>query len=159
MKNSLRVVLVPSFQKELFTSAIDNYGIWNLCRQLNTNHSLIYHYRNNKINSINLSFLDKVTCFSNFDFKEVGKYVISIFDYEERTKNLLDKGRMKQLNKIILLKENLPKVCEIINNNEIDFEKWFKEYVKLSFSGVRKYEQIKIVDDKIFVKYFNYSNS
>ncbi len=153
-----RFVLKPEFQKELFSQLLDQHGIKSLTKEFKVNHSVIYHYRNNKIRSISSHRLDIILYLLQPSLKEVLKNIVSFYDANVKIKINLDAGRLIRKNNLQNLKKNIPSVKNLISSEGIDFEQWFIEHSKLSSSGIREIKEINSEGSFLVVHFLNYSH-
>tara|TARA_Y100000034_G_scaffold131791_1_gene193327 strand:- start:1810 stop:2907 length:1098 start_codon:yes stop_codon:yes gene_type:complete len=80
------------------------------------------------------------------------------YQKEIRDKILL-KGREIRHNKLKQFKLNIPSVNNILNGDSLNLEIWFNSYLNLINFGARKFISIDKKDNKLILKYYNYSNS
>lgn len=159
MENNIRFVLKPEYQEEIFTQLLDQYDKRFLDGKLCLKYNTIYHYRNNRIRSISSSMFDQIIWLLQPKIKDLLNNIVTLHDYNLKVHQTLDEGRELRKKQIIQIKESIPLVSEIFSSTSIDFERWFVSYIKLSFSGVRIYEEIVVEGDKIVACYSNYSKS
>lgn len=152
-----RFELKPEYQEELFTKLLDQYGIEYLTKEFKVNHSVIYHYRNNRIRSIPPHRLDLILHILQPSLKEVLNNIVFLYDADVVLRKNLNLGRAIRKENLLNLKKDLPFVKNLIYSGKIDFEQWFMKYVKLFSNGAREIKSINIRDNFLVVHYSNYS--
>lgn len=157
MKNELMIKLKPQFQKLLFVKLIKTYkGSIKAGEILKIPASSIRGYKNFYFNSIPKELLNKLSKLNLISSQEIKENTLSKFLKEDQIKNSLNYGRKIRKDNLILLKDAIPKISEIIFNNRINFEKWFKSYFHLLNSGFRK-SSFSIEKDIIKIRYNNFT--
>lgn len=154
----LMIELKPKFQRKLFTILLKKYKREDLAKILNRSPSLMYIYKNNRVNSLSTAVINKAIKLANISKKELEENTIKIYSAKKR-ENLLEMGRALRRNQLKDFKKEIPKIHEIVENNTLNFEKWFNRYLKLINFGARQFKSIKVKRNKITLGYTNYANS
>ncbi len=153
-----RIVLNKNFQKEIFEQLLEKFTLDKLKEILEVNHSSIYHMKNGRINSINLKNFQKVQKLLDLPQEKVKQNTIKIISEDEIMKGL-DLGRDLRRNQLLQWKQEIPKLGDLIENGELNLEKWFYSYKKLMDFGSRQIMGIKKQNNKLILTYTNYANS
>jgi hypothetical protein len=157
MKKEFMIKLRPQFQKLLFFKLIKEYnGSIKAGKLLKIPASSIRGYKNLYFNSIPEELLNQLLKLELVSHKEIGENTLSKFLKEDQIKNSLDCGRKLRKDNLILLRKAIPEISEIILNNKLNFEKWFKIYLPLLNSGFRQ-ASFSIEKETIKIKYNNFT--
>lgn len=157
MKKEFMIKLRPQFQKLLFFRLIKEYhGSIKAGETLKIPASSIRGYKNLYFNSIPEELLNQLLKIELVSHKEIEENTLSKFLKEDQIKNSLDCGRKLRKDNLILLRNAIPEISEIILNNKLNFEKWFKIYLPLLNSGFRK-ASFSIEKETIKIKYNNFT--
>ncbi len=157
MKKEYMVTLNSKFQRLLFIKLIKTYkGSIKAGEMIQIPASSLRGYKNSYFNSVPEEILNKLLKLNLTSQKEIEENTISRFLKEDQIKNSLKHGRKIRKDNLILLKKAIPKVSEIIINNRINFEKWFKNYFYLLNLGFRN-ASYSIEKDTIKINYNNFT--
>mgnify|MGYP001597087197 CR=1 FL=1 len=157
-KDDVLVFLNKKFQKHLFSRLLDIYTITNLSRLLDKHHSLLYHYKNCRVNAIPYKLLVKATRLANIPENKMKSNIVSKLTRRELYTNCLDFGRNYRRKQLSGFRKSLPSLDSIFVGNYLEIEKWFFPYKKLIDFGSRDFKSIKIKDNKIILSYTCFSN-
>lgn len=155
----IRIKLNPDFKGDIFTRLLKSHGWERLEKELKISRSMLYHYKNNRINNISLKQLLRCISLLNLDIEEVKDKIEGIFSRREQIGKCLVLGANKRHNQLRVYKKEIPKLEELVNNNMINFEKWFDKYIKLINFGSRQIISINRTKNKIILRYSSYSLS
>lgn len=160
-KNSpdVRVKLSKEFQNRIFTEAISRVSSIRLSKILNISRSIIYHYRNYKVDNISMDVLCKIIKLLNINNDKLQKNIITFYSLNESIRRIMKLGQRKRRQSLKEFKANIPRISEILVNNHLDVEKWFFFYKKLIDFGSRSFKNIEITKNKLILNYTNYANS
>jgi hypothetical protein len=157
MKKEFMIKLKPQFQRLLFAKLVKFYnGSIKAGEILKIPASSVRGYKNSYFNSIPERLLNKLLKLNLVSTKEIEENALSKFLKEDQVKNSLNSGRKIRENNLILLKDAIPKISEILFNNRINFERWFKSYFHLLNIGFRK-SSFSVEDDRIKISYNNFT--
>jgi hypothetical protein len=158
MKKAFMIKLKPQFQRLLFIRIIKAYrGSIKAGRILKIPASSLRGYKNSYFNSVPEKLLNRLLKINLISQKEIEDNTLSKFLKEDQIKNSLNYGRKIRENNLIVLKDAIPKISEIISKNRINFEKWFKSYFHLLNFGFRK-SSFSIEKSIIKIRYNNFTN-
>ena len=68
-------------------------------------------------------------------------------------------GRNTRKEQLKKFREDIPEISELIEKKNLNLEKWFNNYIKLINFGARQFKETKIEENKLKLRYTNYSNS
>ena len=157
MQKELMIRLKSQFQKLLFIRLIKTYGSSIKAGDiLKIPASSVRGYKNLYFSSIPEKLLEKLSKLNLTYQQEIEENTLSKFLKEDQMHTSLNLGREIRKNNLILLKNAIPPISEIISNNKLDFEKWFKNYFHLLNSGFRK-STFSIEKDTIKIRYNNFT--
>lgn len=157
--SGLMIYLKPKFQRRLFQRIIDgNGGSIKAGRRFNLPASSIRGYKNFYFESIPKSLLDKFIKTKTLTSQELADNSIKISNKKDIIKKSLDIGREKRKDYFVSLRNNLPKIEEIVKNNRLFLSKWFEKYRFLLESNLRKIN-CEYADDFISVSYRNFAKT
>lgn len=154
---NLKIILNTSFKRGIFIRLLKNYKPNKLASILNISRGMIYHYKNNRVKSIPLLMMEKIKKLLDLDKKEIKDNTLEIVKSEViRNKGLIF-GREIRKKQLKEFREKIPKVNEIIEDNSLNFEKWFSYYQKLIDFGCREIKNIEKQDNILKITYTNYA--
>lgn len=159
-----RVILNPKFKKELFEQLYKKHykghgSITKICNLLNIKRQLFYLYRKNYTTTIPLIFVYKIGEILDKSEEEIKNNIKDIYNYREIRDDILNKGIKLRHNKLKKFKTNIPLITNLIKKDYINLELWFNSYINLINFGSRQFIKINKKENKIILKYTNYSNS
>jgi hypothetical protein len=159
MTKDCLVRLTPSFQKRLFEKILIKYsGSINAEKILKIPASSIRGYKNLYFCLVKQDLLIKLINLGFLTESELSKNTLETLSKKELVGLNLGNGRKKRINKLKNMRSLLPKVSEIVNNNELNFLKWFEAYHPLLDSGFRK--SIFLVKDSfLYISYNNFAKA
>ena len=152
------IKLKPVFQRELFNKLLKNHNRHDLSKLLKKSPSILYHYKNCKVNSIPLNLLEIAIKLSNIPEKEFNKNILNKFSAKDKINQILNDGREIRKEKLKQWKKDIPPLKSLIIDNYLDFELWFFKYKNLIDFGVRKLNYIKKNNKFLEVSYTTHSN-
>ncbi|MBC8500615.1 MAG: hypothetical protein ISS25_00935 [Nanoarchaeota archaeon] len=155
--SNLRIILNPEFKKEIFDELFKKHSSSKSSVILNISRGTLYHYKNNRVESVSFTIIEKIRRLLDLSKEEINKNSIEILKSEEvRDKGLVfgRKFRRIQLKKF---REKIPKVKNIVEDNFLNLEKWFSFYKKLIDFGCREIKSIQRENNILKVKYTNYA--
>ena len=157
MRKYFMVRLKPKFQRFLFVKLIKTYkGSIKAGKILKIPASSVRGYKNSYFNSVPDDLLKKLSKLNLVSLKEIEENTLSKFLKEDQIKNSLNYGRKIREDNLKSLKNAIPKISEIVHNNTINFEKWFKDYFHLLNLGFRK-SSFVLEKDIIRIRYNNFT--
>ena len=156
--SNLKLILNPEFKKRIFKEVLDKYSPDKLAFILNISRGMLYHYKNNRVESVPVPIIERIKKISNLQDQEIERNTIDILTSKEvRDKGLII-GRSVRREQLKGFRVQIPKVNDIIENNDLNLEKWFSYYQKLINFGCREIKSIEKEDNILKVTYTNYAN-
>src|SRR4030042_5623458 len=148
----------PEFQKEIFKKLIIKYrGSLNASKFIKIPASSIRGYKNLYFNCVPEQIIKKLIDLKITFQEEINVNLIRNLSKSKQIKKNLDDGRKKRKEQIEKWRKEIPLFKEILNNNSLDFEKWFLRYIKLVDFGARKINYIKKKGRFIQISYITHS--
>ncbi|MBI2652522.1 hypothetical protein HYX00_03570 [Candidatus Woesearchaeota archaeon] len=157
--NNLRIRLSKEFQYKIFSELVEKFSSSELAKMFGISRSMIYHYKNYRVNNISIEMFYGIKCKLNLSEKDVGDNIIETFRNQDVMKKCLESGIKFRRNQLKDFRDEIPKVHEIIENNHLNLEKWFSYYLKLINFGCREIKNIQIEGEILKVTYTNYVNN
>ncbi|MFH1310944.1 MAG: LAGLIDADG family homing endonuclease [Nanoarchaeota archaeon] len=155
--SNLIVYLKPNFQRELFQRIIDSQkGSIKAGEYLHQPASSIRAYKNLYFKGISKNLLEKIIKLKILTNKKLKNNIIKVLNKKEIIDKSLAIGRENRKKYFINLKNNLPKIEEIIKNKELLVFKWIEKYKPLLESNFRKIN-IKYTNNLMNIKYKNFA--
>src|SRR3989338_7477547 len=151
--SNLKLILNPEFKKRIFKEVLDKYSPDKLAFILNISRGMLYHYKNNRVESVPVPIIERIKKISNLQDQEIERNTIDILTSKEvRDKGLII-GRSFRREQLKGFRAQIPKVNDIIENNDLNLEKWFSYYQKLINFGCREIKSIEKEDNILKVTY------
>ena len=148
----------PEVQRDIFQKLINNYnGSIKASSALGIPASSIRGYKNLYFDSIPKDLLDKLAELKIINTHELKENVLLKFNKNQQIQEILKNGRRIRNQKLKRWKQEIPKLTEILNLNNLDFEKWLFSYQRLIDFGVRKFNYMKREKNYIEASYIMHS--
>lgn len=151
-----RVILESNFKKKLFSKLLKQYGRHKLSKELIISKSMLYHYKNNRVNNLTLFQFNKCLELINMDLDKAKPFIEGEFSQREKVLTLMKTGAKKRHKKLRSLRENIPTVEQISYNNHLNIKKWFDCYQRLLEVGPRKINNIKEEGNLLIINHTNF---
>jgi hypothetical protein len=159
IRKEVMLVIKPSFQKFIFQKIINKFGSSIKAEKyLKIPASSIRGYKNLYFKCVPNNLILNIIKLNIVSSNEVNKNIISTFIKEDKINHILNLGRKKRKEYFINLKNKIPSVKELVNNGELDFQKWFYLYQPLLESGFRKITY-KEVNNYLIINYSNFAKT
>ncbi|GEM_PF-3519349 len=155
--DDLRIRLSKEFQQKIFSELIDKFSAKELAKILNISRGMIYHYRNNRINSISLEMFNNIASTLRLDKKHLEDNIMEIYKNGDVIRKCLGLGLEIRKSQLRNFRAEIPKIHDIIDNNCLNLEKWFSYYRRLIDFGCREIKNVKIENERLMVTYTNYA--
>jgi hypothetical protein len=155
-KPGLRVELKDNFRKEVFRKLLDKHSYDESAKMLDVTHGLLYHYKNKRVRTIPFAILEKIIELIDIPKEQLLLNVKDEISSTELRQRGLKLGQAIRHSQLRIWRKELPAVSRITQHNYLDVEKWFNGYHKLLETGGRRFESIKIQNNKIILSYNNY---
>ena len=152
------MILNPEFKKKIFEEALDKYSPDKLEVILNISKGMLYHYKNNRVESVPAQIIERVKRILNLKDEEIGRNTTDILTSKEVRDKGLIVGRNFRREQLKDFRTQIPKVNDIIENNALNLEKWFSYYQRLINFGCREIKNIEKENNILKVTYTNYAN-
>ncbi|MBL7206183.1 MAG: hypothetical protein ISS36_01135, partial [Candidatus Aenigmarchaeota archaeon] len=156
-REEMRVELNDNFRKELFAKLFRKYPTRILMKEINMAQGTLYHYKNKRIPTIPIRLVKDFIQRADIDKRKLNSNIINITTTEKIRHKGLNIGRTKRKNQLKKWRREIPTINEIVDKNHLNLERWLKYYIKLINFGCRKFESVNKDNDKIILKYTNYS--
>ena len=150
------VLLKDNFKNSIFSMLVDRYNCKFLTDKFKITHGTLYRYKNKLGVSIPISIVKQCLQMINKNESELNRNIVKIFKPKELRHKCLDIGRNFRKQQLLKWRNQIPKIKDLIENNNLNIEKWFYFYRRLIDFGCRKIENVEIQDDKIIIKHKNY---
>lgn len=159
MENSILIKLKPKFQKELFSNITKRFGSSKKASLvLNIPPSSIRAYKNLRFNYVSKTMIYKLLQEGITNKEEISQNTVSMKKKEDILNKNLGLGRKARKTQLNEWQKAIPKLNEIIQNNKLDLEEWFKNYKRLIDFGSRRFNYIKREDNFLEISYITHSN-
>tara|TARA_Y100000310_G_scaffold107739_1_gene106162 strand:- start:1495 stop:2871 length:1377 start_codon:yes stop_codon:yes gene_type:complete len=152
-----RVELRREFQCDIFSRLINQYSSETLASKLQVTRSMIYHYRNVRVNNISLGNLKVILSLIKLSERDVVKNIISCYSSQGSVIDIMKEGQRIRHDKLHSYKIHIPTLQQIVEKGYLNLEKWFRSYKKLIDFGSRSFISIKFKGNKLILVYTNYS--
>jgi hypothetical protein len=166
-EEDLMVQLKPEFQNDLFSNLLKRFDRNILSQKLGKSESILYHYKNNRVNAIPYLILKRAANLLELNEDEMQASILRWFSAKENLKQVFKQGsffRRKQLQENLSIKFGAYSLLKSKDNLFLDTSEWLNknswiEKLNSQKGFARDAKLSKVSEGNIEIKYKVYSRT